>query len=127
MILDHNKAPGRVPPGAAMVTVYWHRDWAARHWELPDDQVVSAAIDGVAQVIADVAANVINGYVWRWDPCTVARPPGGFKALASFALSLDLASPVQLAGDYFAISTIENSLASGEAAANRVIHKLGVS
>jgi oxygen-dependent protoporphyrinogen oxidase len=125
MILDHNKAPGRVPVGAAMTTVYWHRNWAARHWELPDDQVVSAAIDGVAQVIPDVSGNVSNGYVWRWDPCTTARPPGGFKALAAFAASLDPTSPIQLAGDYFAISTVENSLASGEDAAARVIHNLG--
>jgi protoporphyrinogen/coproporphyrinogen III oxidase len=125
MILDHNKAPGRVPAGAAMATVYWHRDWAARHWELADDQVVSAAIDGVAQVIPDVAGNVNNGYVWRWDPCTVARPPGGFGALATFASTLDPASPIQLAGDYFAISTVEKSLASGEDAAERVIHTLG--
>jgi protoporphyrinogen/coproporphyrinogen III oxidase len=125
MILDHNKAPGRVPAGAAMATVYWHRNWAARHWELPDDQVVSAAIDGVAQVIPDVAGTVRNGYVWRWDPCTVARPPGGFRALATFASSLDPASPIQLAGDYFAISTVEKSLASGEDAAGRIVHKLG--
>jgi protoporphyrinogen/coproporphyrinogen III oxidase len=127
MILDHNKAPGRVPAGAAMVTIYWHRDWATRHWELADDDVVAAAIDGVSQVMPDVAGNVLNGYVWRWDPCTVARPPGGFKALASFASGLDPASPVQLAGDYFAISTVESSLASGEVAAGRIIHNLGVS
>jgi protoporphyrinogen/coproporphyrinogen III oxidase len=125
MILDHNKAPGRVPAGAAMATVYWHRNWAMRHWELPDEQVVSSAIDGVAQVIPDVAGNVNGGYVWRWDPCTVARPAGGFKALARFASSLDPASPIQLAGDYFAISTVEKSLASGEDAAKRVIPKLG--
>jgi oxygen-dependent protoporphyrinogen oxidase len=125
MILDHNKAPGRVPAGAAMATVYWHRNWAVWHWELPDEQVVSAAIDGVAQVIPDIAGNVSNGYVWRWDPCTVARPAGGFKALARFASSLDPALPIQLAGDYLAISTVEKSLASGEDAAKRVIQKLG--
>jgi oxygen-dependent protoporphyrinogen oxidase len=125
MILDHNKAPGRVPVGAAMATVYWHRNWAVRHWELPDEQVVSAAIDGVAQVIPEIAGNVNKGYVWRWDPCTVARPAGGFKTLARFASSLDPASPIQLAGDYFAISTVEKSLASGEDAAKRVIQKLG--
>jgi protoporphyrinogen/coproporphyrinogen III oxidase len=124
MILDHNKAPGRVPVGAAMATVYWHRDWAARHWELRDDEVVLSAVDGVAQVIPEVAGNVTKGYVWRWDPCTVARPPGGFGALATFASSLDPASPIQLAGDYFAISTVEKSLASGEDAAERIIRKL---
>ena len=56
MILDHNKAPGRVPAGAAMVTIYWHRDWATRHWELADDQVVRTP---------DMAQELLQGH--RWD------------------------------------------------------------
>lgn len=124
MILDHNKAPGRVPPGRAMATVYWHRDWALRHWELSDEKVLPQAIAAVAQVVPDVEGQVEGGHVWRWDPCAVARPVGQFRALAAFRRQWDPTSRVQLAGDYLSISTVDNSLASGEDAAARLIRCL---
>lgn len=124
VILDHNKAPGRVPEGAAMITVYWHRDWANRYWDSTDDHIVPKAIEAAARVLPDIAGQVVDGYVWRWDPCTVARPVGGFRALADFTARLDPTSRIQLAGDYFAISTVENSLSSGERAARRLIRTL---
>jgi protoporphyrinogen/coproporphyrinogen III oxidase len=127
MILDHNKAPGRVPPGAAMATVYWHRDWAARYWDLDDEEVLPKAIAAAQEVLPEIAGQVASGHVWRWDPCTVARPVGGFRALAGFAGRLDPAAPIQLAGDYFAITTVENSVVSGERAASRIIRRLATS
>ncbi|MYS79272.1 protoporphyrinogen/coproporphyrinogen oxidase [Embleya scabrispora] len=121
VILDHNKAPGRVPPGAAMVTIYWHRHWADKYWDTDDDQLLSRAIAATHEVLPGVENTVVDGYVWRWDPCTVARPVGGFRDLAEFTAGLDPDSRVQLAGDYFAITTVDNSVASGERAARRLI------
>jgi oxygen-dependent protoporphyrinogen oxidase len=121
VILDHNKAPGRVPADTAMISVYWHRDWADRYWDSDDDKIVPDAVTAVAKVLPDIVGHVVNGYVWRWDPCTVARPVGGFAELADFASRLDPSARIQLAGDYFAITTVENSLASGTAAASRLI------
>ncbi|WP_169736746.1 protoporphyrinogen/coproporphyrinogen oxidase [Pseudonocardia spinosispora] len=126
MILDHNKAPGRVPPGAGLVTVYWHREWASRHWDLHDDQVLAKAIAGAAEVLPEIENQVVAGYVWRWDPCTVARPVGGYRALADFTAGLDPGSRIQLAGDYLRLTTVEDSLTSGGEAAARVIEQLGV-
>lgn len=123
VILDHNKAPGRVPAGAGMVTVYWHRDWAAKYWDSDDESVVPRAIEAAARVLPDIADHVVAGYVWRWDPCTVARPVGGFRELADFCERIDETSSVQLAGDYFKITTVENSLVSGETAADRLIRR----
>jgi oxygen-dependent protoporphyrinogen oxidase len=48
---------------------------------------------------------------------------GGFKALAEFTAGLDPAARIQLAGDYFAITTVDNSVASGERAAARLISR----
>jgi protoporphyrinogen/coproporphyrinogen III oxidase len=124
VILDHNKAPGRVPAGAAMATVYWHRDWARRHWELADDQIVPNAVAAARDVLPGIADQVRSGHVWRWDPCAVAWPAGGFRELSRFASSLNPGSRIHLAGDYFGITTVESSLASGERAARRVIDRL---
>lgn len=124
VILDHNKADARVPPGAALVSVYWHRDWAARHWDLDDERILSDAVGCADQVLAGIEGKVTSGYVWRWDPCTVARPPGGFRALAEFTGRINPDSLIQLAGDYFRITTVENSVASGELAATRLIANL---
>lgn len=123
VILDHNKAPGRVPPGAAMVTIYWHRDWADKYWDTADDQVLPRAIAAASEVFPGLENTIVDGYVWRWDPCTVARPVGGFRALTEFTAGLDPASRIQLAGDYFAITTVDTSVASGERAAERLISR----
>lgn len=124
VILDHNKAPGRVPAGRGLLTVYWHRDWAARCWELDDEKILQRATAAICQLLPEVDGTVESGHVWRWDPCTVARPVGQFRALAAFTGRLDPAAPVQLAGDYFAISTVESSVSSGERAAARLIGSL---
>lgn len=124
VILDHNKAPGRVPPGAGMITIYWHRDWANRHWELPDDRLLPKAAAAASEVFAGVESSIVDGYVWRWDPCTVARPVGGFRALADFTAGLSPTARIQLAGDYFGITTVDSSVVSGERAADRVVRIL---
>lgn len=124
MILDHNKAPGRVPAGRGMATVYWHRDWAQRCWELTDEEILPRAIAAVQQVVPGIEGQVEGGHVWRWDPCSVARPVGQFSALAAFSQQLDPGSPIQLAGDYFAITTVDSSLSSGELAAARLVRRL---
>ncbi|MFD9624038.1 protoporphyrinogen/coproporphyrinogen oxidase [Streptomyces virginiae] len=124
MILDHNKMPGRVPAGRGLVTVYWHRNWAARCWDLDDETVLHRAVAAAQRVLPEIEGNLEAGYVWRWDPCTVARPVGQFRALAAFAAGHDPSDPIQLAGDYFAITTVDSSVTSGERAAARLIAQL---
>jgi oxygen-dependent protoporphyrinogen oxidase len=124
VILDHNKAPGRVPAGQGLITVYWHRDWASRFWDTDDEEVLRQAVLSIRQVLPDVDRHVKNGFVWRWDPCTVARSVGQFGTLARFVGGMDKSARVQLAGDYFSITTVDSSLASGEQAAGRLIRAL---
>jgi len=77
--------------------------------------------DGLArQLHVELSARVTE-VVRRWDPCVVAWPVGGFRALASFSDSLDPTSRVQLTGDYFGLSVTNNSIASGERAAARLL------
>lgn len=121
VILDHNKAPGRVPPGAGLLTVYWQRDWAERHWDADDSRVVDTAVAEVRRLLPGIDGRVAEGHVWRWDPCAVARPVGGFRALAEFCRRQDPGARIQLAGDYFGITSVESSVASGERAAARLL------
>jgi len=120
LILDHNKAPGRVPPGRGMITTYWMRDWSARRWDDDDDRLARDAVAAASKVLPKLGDQVEMTCVRRWDPCVSVRRPGGYKALRAFMAGLDPASRVQLAGDYFTSISSNGSLASGERAASRV-------
>ena len=124
VILDHNKAPGRAPPGHGLISTYWHRDWHAQHWDLDDNSIVSDAVTAVSTVIPEVENHVRMAYVKRWDPYAIAWPPGSLKALGAFIRGFDPTSCVQFAGDYFSFECTNSSLASGERAAARLIRAL---
>jgi oxygen-dependent protoporphyrinogen oxidase len=126
IVLNHNLAPGRVPPGAGMLSTYWLRSWNERYWDSDDEDITDAVIAATARVLPGVDRHVTSAYIRRWDPCVVAWPAGGFRALASFTGSLDPTSRVQLAGDYFGLSITNNSIASGERAAARLLGALPV-
>ncbi len=121
IVLNHNLAPNRAPDGKGMLTTYWLRSWNERHWDTDNTAITDAAIAAVSKLLPDVDGHVVSAYVRRWDPCVVAWPVGGFRALASFTRSLDPASRMQLAGDYFGLSNTNNSLASGERAAAQLL------
>lgn len=121
IVLNHNLAPNRTPAGAGMLTTYWLRSWNERHWDTEDTAVIDAAVAAVSKILPEVDSHIVSAYVRRWDPCVVAWPVGGFHALASFTRSLNPASRVQLAGDYFGLSITNNSLSSGERAAAQLL------
>lgn len=126
IVLDHNKAPGRVPDGSGygLVTTYWQDEWSHAHWDVDDTEVVADAIATTSGILPGIDGHVITSHVQRWDPCVIGWTPGSFSALKNFSDSLDEHSPIQLAGDYFGLSATNNSLASGERAATRILNTL---
>ena len=120
LILEHNKAPGRVPPGRGMVTTFWMRDWSRRRWDDDDAAIARDAVSAAGKVLSTMGDEVEMTHVRRWDPCVSVRAPGGYKMLRRFVAGLDPSSRVQLAGDYFTSLSTNGSLCSGEWAAVRV-------
>ena len=127
IMLDHNKAPGRTPPGRALLSTYWTLEWSNRHWDLDDEKVVADAEAAVNTVFPGFISDVEMTHVTRLDPCVAIGRPGMYRALVDFAAATDPNDPIQLAGDYlFSISSTNASLCAGEAAARRIIQQLGV-
>ncbi len=125
VVLEHNKAPGRAPDGRGLITAYWRQAWGDRRDGLDDTQLGQAALDALGKAMPHLVTDVEWIHVQRWDPSIAVNFPGHLAALARFTRSLDPASPVQPAGDYFSGTTTNSSLCSGERAARRVLAALG--
>ncbi len=118
--LGHNLAPGRVPPGAGILTAFWMRDWSRRHWQADDDELRDLTVQAVNGLRPGWAADVCASHVARWSPAVVASRPGTFVGLRDFAARSRFDRRIQLAGDYHAQTSVNASVAAGEGAAARV-------
>ncbi|MEU0687811.1 protoporphyrinogen/coproporphyrinogen oxidase [Streptomyces uncialis] len=121
---EHNLGPGRAPAGHGLVSLIFRDHWSTARITLDDDTVIEDSLTAVNEVLPELAAHIGEqremAAVQRWDRAVLARPAGGYRDLARFTSSLDPRSPIQLAGDYFAYSTTNASLATGQTAAQRV-------
>ncbi|MFD4833574.1 protoporphyrinogen/coproporphyrinogen oxidase [Streptomyces uncialis] len=128
---EHNLGPGRAPAGHGLVSLMFRDHWSTARITLDDDTVIEDSLTAVNEVLPELAAHIGEqremAAVQRWDRAVLARPAGGYRDLARFTSSLDPRSPIQLAGDYFAYSTTNASLATGETAAQRVAALLSAS
>ncbi|WP_369198954.1 protoporphyrinogen/coproporphyrinogen oxidase [Streptomyces djakartensis] len=129
ILLHHNNAPGRAPDGKGLIGLYFTNDeWNDRCWSLDDATVVENALEELRTVRPDLAAfietRVEMSHVQRWPIAIVKRNAGDFGRVRQFTESLSDEDQVQLAGDYFSVSTTNASLASGERAARNLIHSL---
>jgi protoporphyrinogen oxidase len=67
-------------------------------------------------------AKLVEGYhVQRWDFAATASYPGYYKKLAEFERGLDFKRRVQLAGDYFAMASVNTAVTSGAIVAKRLV------
>jgi oxygen-dependent protoporphyrinogen oxidase len=125
IVLDHNKAPGRAPPGKGLLASYWHHPWGERQFDRDDDAIADEAIAGIDQVLPGVAGTVELAHVQRWRPAVVMSRPGTYRELVPFVRATDPRARIQLAGDYLSASTTHSSLCSGEQAAWRIASAFG--
>jgi oxygen-dependent protoporphyrinogen oxidase len=125
VVLEHNKAPGRAPDGRGLITTYWRQTWSDPRADQDDGKLAEDALDALDKAVPDLVTDVEWTHVQRWDPSIAVNFPGHLAALGRFTRSLDPASPVQPAGDYFSGTTTNSSLCSGESAARRVLATMG--
>lgn len=120
LLLDHNKGEDRAPPGKGAISAYFMDGWATKMYGESDERIFEAGIAKIERAMPGVAALVEGYHVQRWDFAATASYPGYYRKLAEFERGLDLGRRVQLAGDYFAMASVNTAVTSGAIAAQRL-------
>ncbi len=123
-IVDHNKASGRTPAGRGLVSTFWQKHWAKKHWEDSDEEILQAALPSIERLLPDATGRVVMVHVQRWDRALVTGPINRYRDLERFKALTPPGSRVRMAGDSVASSTINSCLCSGERAADELLDAL---
>jgi oxygen-dependent protoporphyrinogen oxidase len=123
-ILEHHKAPGRVPAGKGLVTFYGMNGWSERNMERTDEEIIQDAIGDAEKLVPGVSDAIEFSMVHRWYPVLVYSHPGLYRALGRFHSSRPLASRIHLAGSYNSSSNVNTATVAGERASRELIAAL---
>jgi protoporphyrinogen/coproporphyrinogen III oxidase len=120
--LEHNKVPGRIPPGKALVTLYASSAWSRRLIDQDDELITKKLIEAGTALVPGVADHALFTHVTRWPYSWMQSRPGYWQAMREFrARSRGADTLIQLAGDYFCTSNINTASAAGERAARDLL------
>ena len=119
ILLDHNKGPGRAPPGKAAIAIQSTIEWSEAHANDSDEQVVAALSKLVEPYIGKVEGLIEVSHVNRWDYVCAITHPGFFTMLGDYMKARDLNQPLFFSGDFTA-GGIEGATTSGLNAAKHI-------
>lgn len=123
LVLEHNKGTDRAPPGKGMIRLLLTDRWAREVWACSDEEAARRALDKAIKVLPELAGLVESTYVHRWDAVATMSRPGCYAALRDFVDGLDPRARVQLAGDFYALGSVNTAVTAGENAARRLIEQ----
>jgi oxygen-dependent protoporphyrinogen oxidase len=119
--LQHQRVPGRCPPGQGMVSVYFEEDLVNEG----DGVLQRHAVEAVERLFPETRGRALFVHLLRWDAGTGYFPVGRLRQMIDVRRRLaDWPAPVELAGDYLDGVASEGALCSGEQAADRLAGKL---
>lgn len=121
LLLDHNKGADRAPAGKGALSAYFMDHWATTMYDQPDEKIFEAGLAKIERAMPGIAKLVEGYHVQRWDFAATASYPGYYRKLAEFERGLDFKRRVQLAGDYFAMASVNTAVTSGALVAKRLI------
>lgn len=128
ILLDHNRAPDRVPAGKGLLSLYVTTEWAEELIDEDDAVVAKRLLESLEMVLPKASDHVEFTVVHRWDPMVVQSRVGQYRDLKDFnQISRTKDRLVQLAGDYFSSSNINSATAAGERAARDLVVALSQS
>jgi protoporphyrinogen oxidase len=125
IFLDHNKAPDRAPAGKGIISVFLRAEWCAANWETDDATVLNEVTGMLRPWFGDLQDRVEQTVVERWENCALMVTPGMFRLMSDYHKAIDPHARVHFAGDYAPFSSVNTALVSGQAAAQRITHRLG--
>lgn len=117
VLFDSKSMPGAAPPGKAVISGHWVDSYAKSVAGRSDDAVAAEMIRHVDSVLPGVARDVEFTVVERWLNAAPDRYVGFYRTVAELRRLVDPGDPIQLAGDYFAAPSTNNSAEAGERSA----------
>lgn len=125
VVMEHHKAPGRVPAGKGGLTTYTMAEAAAELMN-DDDDTAAAKVLGWTENVIGALPHVDWVQVNRWEQVVVRSYPGYYTQVGEFMkLRRERDRRVQIAGDFYSSSNANTATASGEAAARDLLAALG--
>ena len=122
---EHHKL-GAAPEGKGLIFPVFRSSYFETHLQDDDDKIVDAAIRLCEQhVLPGVAHDIEMVHVQRLNPCLLRGKVGHFANMVRFQAATNPQSRVQLAGDYFPVTSTNACLVSGEVAAERIRCSVG--
>jgi oxygen-dependent protoporphyrinogen oxidase len=101
ILLDHNKGPGRAPPGKAAIAIQTTMQWSAAHADASDAQIIAELLTLAKPYIGDVSRDIEVSYVNRWDFVCAKTYPGYYTMLGEYVKTRNLNQPLFFCGDFF--------------------------
>lgn len=123
LIVDHAKGSDRAPSGKGLLTVYFMHHWSQRAANWDDETIYRQGIAKVERVLPGITSAVDGWDVARWDYVATMSHRGHYHQLAEFSAQLDTNGPIQLAGDYFSLASMNSAVCSGEIAVQRLLRR----
>lgn len=121
VILDHNKAPGRVPPGRGLISLYWNGSWSGDHLDDDNEQLTAYGMQAADRLFPGISDQVRMAEVSRWPYALGSYPTGIFPLLQQIA-QCEPRSRIRLAGDFLGMCAATNTAAAtGAKAAGEII------
>jgi len=124
IIAEHNKAPGRTPPGKGLIGLYSMNEWAVEHAEDDDDAVLTGLLRDAEPLMPGVADHIEFVRVNRWYPVLVYSHPGLYRELGRFYATRRRGSRIHLAGSYNSSGNVNTAVAAGERSASELADAL---
>ncbi len=125
--VNHNKAPGRAPEGKGSLSLYFTQEWSADKLDWPDDKLLDVAIARLTPHYGEIKPLIEDAFIQRWPTFIMDATPGLYRLMDEYHGSLVSNPPsvIQLAGDFMPNAGINQAMASGAAAAERIL-KAGI-
>ncbi|WP_158090883.1 protoporphyrinogen/coproporphyrinogen oxidase [Mycobacterium palustre] len=125
IIAEHNKAPGRTPPGKGLIGLYSMNEWAVEHADEDDDTLLAGLLRDAEPLMPGLDNDIEFARVNRWYPVLVYSHPGLYRELGRFHATRRRNSRIHLAGSYNSSGNVNTAVAAGERAARELGEALG--
>lgn len=121
LTLEHNKAPGRAPLGKGVVGIYPTPGWSDELFDEDDDVITKNLINEAEAILPGLGDDIEFTHLARVSPAVLNSYPGYWTAMADFRRRCHTDGRIQLAGDYFCVSSVNAASAIGERSARALV------
>jgi protoporphyrinogen/coproporphyrinogen III oxidase len=115
------KAPGYAPPDKGIVHVYTFADHARRMLDMTDDEVRDLILGEIRRMVPTFP-DPLFCEIFRWPQAVCLSRPGQIRDVQKLKVALRDYRGLYLAGEYFAMPSVEGALTSGVKAAERLLY-----